>query len=81
MCDRENLKYIAHNNIKIEHLNRSQLHINRYGDSIIANNFLRILKVWRLSKILTNEIDTDILTNEIKKNNEAATGVTKSMEA
>ena len=43
MCDEENMKYMEHN-IKIEHLNRILLHLNNYGDSIIANNFLTILK-------------------------------------
>ena len=44
MCGEENMKYIEHNNIKLEHLNRSLLHLNKYGDSILANNFLTLLK-------------------------------------
>ena len=44
MCDEENMTYMEHNNIKVEHLNRSLLHLNKYGDGIIANNFLTIWK-------------------------------------
>ena len=44
MFDEENMRYMEHNNIKIEHLNQSLLHLNKYRDSIIANNFLTSLK-------------------------------------
>ena len=44
MCDEENMRHMEHNNIKSEHLNLSLLYLNKYGDSIITNNFLTILK-------------------------------------
>ena len=44
MCDEENMTYIEHNNIKLEHLNRSLLHLKNYGGNIIAINFLTIWK-------------------------------------
>ena len=44
MCDEENMRDMKHNNIKTEHPTRSLLHLNKYGGSIIANNFLTILK-------------------------------------
>ena len=46
-----------HNNIKIEHLNRSHLHLNKYGDGIIANNFLTILKEWLFINRIPDETE------------------------
>ena len=40
MRDEENMRYMEHNNIKLEHLNRTFLHLNKYGDNIITNNSL-----------------------------------------
>ena len=40
MCNEENLTFIDHENIQAErHLNRSRLHLNRFGDSVLADNF------------------------------------------
>ena len=39
MCKKEDVKYMENENIKIEHLNGSLLHLNKYGDSVFANNF------------------------------------------
>ena len=45
MCKEEDVKYMEHENINIEHLNRSLLHLNKYGDSFFANNVLILLKI------------------------------------
>ena len=34
------MKYMEKENINLEHLNGSLLHLNKYGDSAFANNFL-----------------------------------------
>ena len=60
------MNYMEHNNIKLEHLNRSLLHLNKYGDSIIANNFLTILNKWLFDKDMPDEI---------KENNQIALGL------
>ena len=45
MCQEEKIKFLENGNIDAEkHLNNSNLHLNRYGDSILANNFLDILR-------------------------------------
>ena len=41
MCKEENLLFVEHENIKAnEHLNRSRLHLNKYGDSVLAVSLL-----------------------------------------
>ena len=41
MCQEEHITVLEHEHIDAhEHLNNSRLHLNRYGDSILANNFL-----------------------------------------
>ena len=45
MCQEEKIKFLENGNIDAEkHLNNSNLHLNRYGDSILANNFIDILR-------------------------------------
>ena len=44
MCKEEDVKYMEHENMNIEHHNGSLLHLNKYGDSVFANNFLILLK-------------------------------------
>ena len=42
MCFEESITYTDHPNIEANnHLNRSKLHLNRYGDSILAANILK----------------------------------------
>ena len=42
MCYEESITYTDHPNIEANiHLNRSKLHLNRYGDSILAANLLK----------------------------------------
>ena len=37
MCKEENLLFVEHENIKAnEHLNSSRLHLNKFGDSVLA---------------------------------------------
>ena len=41
MCKEENLLFVEHENIKAnEHLNRSRLHLNKFGDSMLAVSLL-----------------------------------------
>ena len=44
MCKEEDVKYMENENINIEHLNGSLLHLSKYGDSVFANNFSILLK-------------------------------------
>ena len=41
MCNEEHISFIDHENIKADkHLNRSQLHLNSYGDEILERNLV-----------------------------------------
>ncbi|CAB4016912.1 Zinc finger MYM-type 1, partial [Paramuricea clavata] len=42
-CTATNLSLITHNNITNTSLNRSHLHLNRYGSSIFARNIIKYL--------------------------------------
>ena len=44
MCKEEGIKCTENDNIKLEHSNGSLLHLNKYGDSVFASNFLILLK-------------------------------------
>ena len=44
MCKEEDVKYMEHENINIEHGNKSLLHLNKYSDSGFVNNFIILLK-------------------------------------
>ena len=40
MCNSRNIGYINNNNLEAsKHLNNSKLHLNQYGDSVLARNF------------------------------------------
>ena len=42
MCFDESITYIEHSNIEADkHLNRSQLHLNRFGDALLSDNLLK----------------------------------------
>ena len=56
---------MEHNDIKLEHINRSLLHLNKYGDCIIADKFLTVLKEWLFDN---NNNNNKII--EIENNNE-----------
>ena len=41
MCNEEHISFIDHENIKADkHLNRSQLHLNSYGDEMLERNLV-----------------------------------------
>ena len=45
MCNEEHLTFINHEIIQAErHLNRSRLHLNRFGDNILADNLFNALR-------------------------------------
>ena len=45
-CFEESITYIDHPNIEAEkHLNRSRLHLNRFGDDILADNLLKASRI------------------------------------
>ena len=39
-----NVEYIENNNTKEEHLGKKKLHLNRRGNTILANNLLKFLR-------------------------------------
>ena len=42
LCSQNDFAFFEHNNIHAnQHLNRSLIHLNRHGDSILSDNFLR----------------------------------------
>ena len=44
MCQEEHIIFLDHENIDAQkHLNNSKLHLNRYGESVLANIFLNFL--------------------------------------
>ena len=44
LCSQNDFAYLEHNNIHAnQHLNKSLIHLNRHGDNILSNNFLRAL--------------------------------------
>ena len=43
-CKRKNISFIDNSNLKEEHLGLKKSHLNRIGNSIFANNFLRYLE-------------------------------------
>ena len=47
------MKHMEHNNIKLESLDWSLLQLNKYGDSIIANNdYLITVQLMKLKAIM-----------------------------
>ena len=45
-CFEGSITYIDHPNIEAEkHLNRSRLHLNRFGDEILAENLLKASRI------------------------------------
>ena len=42
---RKNVKYIDHGNIGLDMLNRSKLHLNRFGTIQLVKNYREILKI------------------------------------
>ena len=43
-CKQKNIDFIANGNLKEEHLGQKKLHLNKNGNSILANNFLKYLR-------------------------------------
>ena len=43
-CSQKNIDFIDNNNIKEEHLGMKKLHLNKRGNSVLANNFLKYLR-------------------------------------
>ena len=43
-CNQENIEYIGNSNIKEDHLGVKKLHLNKKGNSVLANNFLKYLR-------------------------------------
>ena len=47
MCNEEHISFIDHDNIKADkHLNRSQLHLNSYGDEMLERNLVSASRRW-----------------------------------
>ena len=44
---RKNVKYIDNGNIGLDMLNRSKLHLNRFGTTQLVKNYRETLKTWR----------------------------------
>ena len=44
---RKNVKYIDNGNIGLDMLNRSKLHLNRFGTIQLVKNYRETLKTWR----------------------------------
>ena len=42
-CSQKNIDFIQNSNIMEEHLGIKKLHLNKKGNSLLANNFLRYL--------------------------------------
>ena len=43
-CKQRNIDFIDNGNLKEEHLGQEKLHLNKKGNSILANNFVRYLR-------------------------------------
>ena len=43
-CNQKNIDFIDHGNFKEEHLGQKKLHLNKKGNSILANNFKKLLR-------------------------------------
>ena len=43
-CSQTNIEYIESHNIKEEHLGKKKLHLNKRGNTIFANNLLKLLQ-------------------------------------
>ena len=43
-CNQKNIDFIDNGNLKEEHLGQKKLHLNKKGNSILANNFLKFLR-------------------------------------
>ena len=43
-CSQKNIDFIDNSNLKEEHLGQKKLHLNKKGNSILANNFLKFLR-------------------------------------
>ena len=43
-CNQKNIDFIVNGNLKEEHLDQKKLHLNKRGNSILANNFLKFLR-------------------------------------
>ena len=52
---RKNVKYIDNGNIGLDMLNRSKLHLNRFGTIQLVKNYREILKTWRHIEKPANE--------------------------
>ena len=44
LCEKNNYRFLANDNIDRRCLNRSGLHLNKYGDSKLANNIIAVIK-------------------------------------
>ena len=49
-CEATNMHLITHENITSRSLNKSKLHLNRYGSSNLAKNFKSGSRTWTSSK-------------------------------
>ena len=52
---RKNVKYIDNGNIGLDMLNRSKLHLNRFGTTQLVKNYRETLKTWRHIEKPANE--------------------------
>ena len=43
-CNQKNIDFIDNSNLNEEHLGQKKLHLNKKGNSILANNFLKFLR-------------------------------------
>ena len=44
MCQSNNFDFISNDNIGVEHLNNSKLHLNKKGSALLASNFRRYIR-------------------------------------
>ena len=43
-CSQTSIEYIENNNIKEEHLGKKKLHLNKRGNTVFENNWLKLLQ-------------------------------------
>ena len=44
LCEKNSYRFLTHDNIDKRCLNRSGLHLNKYGDSKLAKNIIELIK-------------------------------------